>query len=993
MTARIEVGFKPDVRDAHGCKVRTRIREELGLDVREVATIDVYTVDMPVSADELLLLAGSPYSDGVTQVYSVQAPLASGFDWIVEVGYKPGVTDNAGRTALEAASLCLGRSPAEGEKVYTSRQYLFRGNLSRQDMDLIVTQLLANDLIQRHELASREEFESSCGISLPVPRVTGSEKAVIEQIDVAISDDGLVQLSRERLLALSLDEMLTIKDYYGRPDVQAGRSTFGLGCMSTDAEIEALGQTWSEHCKHKIFNAVIDYTDDTGKRETIHSLFSTCIKGSTQAIRDRLGSRDWCVSVFKDNAGVITWDDDYNLIFKVETHNSPSALDPYGGALTGIVGVNRDTIGTGMAAKLIFNTDVFCFASPQYEKELPPRILHPRRILEGVREGVEHGGNKSGIPTVNGSIVFDDRFLGKPLVYCGTGGIMPREILGRPSEVKLVHPGDVIVMAGGRIGKDGIHGATFSSEELHEGSPVTAVQIGDPITQKRMSDFILEARDRGMYRCITDNGAGGLSSSVGEMAQFSGGCDLDLKKAPLKYSGLQPWEILVSESQERMTFAVAPEKLKFFLKLAAVMGVEAMALGTFTDSGLFLIRYGDTTVACLDMEFLHNGLPPLQLKATWKPPQHEEPQFAEPADLTASLTGLLGRLNICSKEMVVRQYDHEVQGGSVVKPLTGVLNDGPSDAAVLRPVLDSMRGVVVSHGICPRYSDIDTYHMTACAIDEALRNFLCVGGSLEGIAGLDNFCWCDPIASDKNPDGEYKLAQLVRANRALYDYSTAYTLPCISGKDSMKNDYVIGDLRIAIPPTLLFSIIGGIDDVRRAVTMDVKQPGDQIYVLGMTKRELGASEYFALQGAVGNSVPKVDAAEALKLYRALNRTIGQGLVRSCHDCSDGGLGVALAESAFAGGLGMDIDLRMVPAEGLDRTDFLLFSETQSRFVVTVSPENCSLFEACMKSSTCSRVGSVRPDGRFSIVGLQGSEVIATDIAALKRSWQKTLEWM
>ncbi len=515
----------------------------------------------------------------------------------------------------------------------------------------------------------------------------------------------------------------------------------------------------------------------------------------------------------------------YNLVFKVETHNSPSALDPYGGALTGIVGVNRDTIGTGMAAKLIFNTDVFCFASPFHEKELPPRILHPRRIFEGVREGVEHGGNKSGIPTVNGSIVFDERFLGKPLVYCGTGGIMPRQILGKPSEVKLVHPGDVIVMAGGRIGKDGIHGATFSSEELHEGSPVTAVQIGDPITQKRMCDFILEARDQGMYRCITDNGAGGLSSSVGEMAQFSGGCDLDLKMAPLKYSGLQPWEILVSESQERMTFAIAPEKLNAFLNLAADMNVEAIALGHFTESGLFLVRYGDTTVACLDMAFLHEGLPPMQLKAAWKPPQYEEPSFAEPVDLTAALIRLLARLNICSKEMVVRQYDHEVQGGSVVKPLTGLLNDGPSDAAVLRPVLESMRGVVVSHGICPRYSDIDTYHMTACAIDEALRNFLCVGGSLDGIAGLDNFCWCDPIASDKNPDGEYKLAQLVRANRALYDYSIAYTIPCISGKDSMKNDYVIGDLRIAIPPTLLFSIIGSIDDVRSAVTMDVKTGG------------------------------------------------------------------------------------------------------------------------------------------------------------------------
>jgi phosphoribosylformylglycinamidine synthase len=423
------------------------------------------------------------------------------------------------------------------------------------------------------------------------------------------------------------------------------------------------------------------------------------------------------------------------------------------------------------------------------------------------------------------------------------------------------------------------------------------------------------------------------------------------------------------------------------------MDVEATALGTFTDSGLFLVRYGEATVACLDMDFLHEGLPPMRLKAVWTQPRHEEPTCPEPADLSDTLTRLLGRLNICSKEMVVRQYDHEVQGGSVVKPLTGLLNDGPSDAAVLRPVLTSMRGVVVSHGICPRYSDIDTYHMTACAIDEALRNFLCVGGSLEGIAGLDNFCWCDPIASEKNPDGEYKLAQLVRANRALYDYCLAYTIPCVSGKDSMKNDYVIGDLRIAIPPTLLFSVIGAIADVRRAVTMDVKQPGDLVYVLGMTKNELGASEYFALQGAVGNTVPRVDAAAALQLYKALSRAMGQGLVRSCHDCSDGGLGIALAESAFSGGLGMTIDLRKVPCLGIERSDYLLFSESQSRFVVTIRPENRTAFETCMMSSVLACIGTVSSDTVFTVTGLHGSPVIAADISVLKRSWQKTLEWM
>ena len=992
MTARIEVGFRPGMRDAHGCKVRSRIGQDLGLQVHDVETIDVYTVDMPVTREELGLLAAA-YSDAVAQHYSVSGPLARDFDWIAEIGYKPGVTDNAGRTAREVASLCLGRAPAGHERVYTSRQYLLRGNLSRAEVELIVTEILSNDLIQRHAIASRAEFEARGGIGLPVPRVTGSEAAVIEEIDIDIADDGLLRLSRERLLALSLEEMRTIKEYFSRPDVRAAREKFGLGGRATDAEIEALGQTWSEHCKHKIFNADIDYRDEDGGRENVRSLFSTCIKGSTQEIRDRLGDRDWCVSVFKDNAGVIAWDDEHNLVFKVETHNSPSALDPYGGALTGIVGVNRDTIGTGKAARLIFNTDVFCFASPFHDRELPPRILHPRRILEGVREGVEHGGNKSGIPTVNGSLVFDERFLGKPLVYCGTGGITPREVLGEPSHEKRVNPGDIIVMAGGRIGKDGIHGATFSSEELHEGSPVTAVQIGDPITQKRMYDFILQARDLGLYRCITDNGAGGLSSSVGEMAQFSGGCDLDLGRAPLKYSGLQPWEILVSESQERMTFAVAPERLAEFLKLAAAMDVEAVAMGEFTASGLFLVRHEGRTVCCLDMEFLHEGLPPMKLEAVWAAPRHPEPGFEEPADLTGSLAELLGRLNICSKEMVVRQYDHEVQGGSVVKPLTGIANDGPSDAAVIRPVLESMRGVVVSHGICPRYSDIDTYHMTACAIDEALRNFLCVGGSFEGIAGLDNFCWCDPIASEKNPDGKYKLAQLVRANRALYDYCTAYTIPCISGKDSMKNDYVIGDLRISIPPTLLFSVIGRIDDVRRAVTMDAKRPGDLVYALGTTAAELGASEYFAMRGAIGTSVPKVDAPRALRLYRALEGAIARGLVRSCHDCSDGGLGVALAESAFSGGLGMDIDARLAPREGAMRTDYLLFSESQSRFVATVAPESAGAFEACFKGCAFGRIGAVRPDGRLEITGLAGGKAVSADIAELKQAWQKTLQWM
>ncbi|HQG35301.1 MAG TPA: AIR synthase-related protein, partial [Syntrophales bacterium] len=838
-------------------------------------------------------------------------------------------------------------------RVHTSRQYLLRGALSRDEAERVASQLLANDLIERYEVVARADWDPVRGLPPFVPRVTGAERPTTELIDLDVADDVLLAISNDRVLALTLEEMQLLRDYFRNPAVQAERARVGLPAAAriTDAELECLAQTWSEHCKHKIFNSRIAYDDGTGRITEIDSLFKTYIKGATERIRaarTARGAVDFCLSVFVDNAGVIRFNDDYNLVFKVETHNSPSALDPYGGALTGIVGVNRDPFGTGMGAKLIFNTDVFCFAPPDYDRPLPKRILHPRRIYEGVREGVEHGGNKSGIPTVNGCLVFDERYLGKPLVYCGTGGIMPARLHGKPSHIKEILPGDLIVMTGGRIGKDGIHGATFSSEELHEGSPVTAVQIGDPITQKKMTDFLLVARDRGLYRCITDNGAGGLSSSVGETARLSGGCDLDLKRAPLKYPGLNPWEILISESQERMTLAVPPERIAAFLALAAKMDVEATVLGTYTDTGMFHIRYGGETVAYLDMDFLHDGLPQMRLRARWERPRRPEPDLPAPADLGAALRRMLSRLNICSKESVVRQYDHEVQGGSVVKPLVGVANDGPGDAAVLRPLLDTFEGIVVANGICPRYSDIDAYDMAACAIDEAVRNAVAVGADPDYLAGLDNFCWCDPVASEKTPDGEYKLAQLVRANQAVYDYTTAYGVPCISGKDSMKNDYAIEGTKISIPPTLLFSVLGRIADVRRAVTMDAKRAGDIVYVLGETKNELGGSEWYALHGCVGDNCPRVDAAAARRLYAALHRAMTAGLVASCHDCSDGGLGIALAETAFAGGLGMEVELGKVPRRGLDRDDYVLFSETASRFVVTVAPDKREEFEATMR---------------------------------------------
>ncbi|WP_456432574.1 AIR synthase-related protein [Thermosulfuriphilus sp.] len=1013
MLARVEVALKEHLRDAFGDKILRRIRDDLGLPVNHCRTIKIYQIEAEITQRDLEAFAHEALHDPVTQDVSLNRPLAREFDWLIQVGFRPGVTDNEGRVAKEALEILLRRPLSPSEAVYTATQYLLKGPLSRQDCQRIARELLANELIERWWIVSREEFDPDHGLVTSPPRVKEEAEIRVDYFDLSpLTDEELLDLSRQRLLALNLKEMQAIRDHFLRPEVVEDRRRYGLDHRLTDVELEALAQTWSEHCKHKIFNARITYTDEaTGETTVIDSLFKTYIVRATEEIRQAKGEKDFCLSVFVDNAGVIRLNERLSLAFKVETHNSPSALDPYGGALTGIVGVNRDPFCTGKGASLIFNTDIFCFAPPNWQSPLPPRLLHPKRIFEGVREGVEHGGNKSGIPTVNGSIVFDDRYLGKPLVFCGTGGIMPAQICEEPSHLKGARPGDLVVMCGGRIGKDGIHGATFSSEELHEGSPATAVQIGDPITQKKMTDFLLVARDECLYTSITDNGAGGLSSSVGEMARESGGAEIELAHAPLKYPGLQPWEILLSEAQERITVAVPPEKLDRFLELAEKMQVEVTVLGQFTDSGKFHIKYNGQTVGLLDLHFLHQGVPKLELTAVWRPPQKQEHHPPEPEDLGGLIHQMLGRLNVCSKEYVIRQYDHEVQGGSVIKPLVGIAADGPSDAAVLRPELDSYEGVVVSHGICPKFSDFDTYWMAANAIDEAIRNAVCVGADLEHMAGLDNFCWCDPIQSEKTPDGHYKLAQLVRANQALYDLTTTFGVPCISGKDSMKNDYLArglglkpddnpyrvgqvladGSLKISIPPTLLFSVVAKIPDVRQAQTMDFKAPGDLIYILGLTREELGGSEYFLSLGLLASSVPEVEAREARERYLGLGEAIRKGLVASAHDCSDGGLAVALAESAFSGGLGLDISLDDLPYEGKRRPDYLLFSESASRIVVTVPAEKAPDFEALFSGKVVSRIGRVVQEPLFRI-SWQGRTIVSENIWRLKESWQKPLAW-
>src|SRR3989339_337604 len=585
MLNRIEIGFKNGIRDALGERIKERIISHLRISVASVRTFEIYTLDGDLDREELEKAAGGPLSDPVVQNYALNKPLAASFDWLIEVGFRPGVTDNIGKTAGEAIAVLTGKKV----RVYTSRQYAVCGGalpfLSKNDAERIASELLANDLIQRYDIYPGEAWNPDARIKPYIPQVMGDDLPRTMEIDLNISDPELVKISQERLLALTLEEMKIIQRHLQDETFVARRKKLGLSGKITDAELECLAQTWSEHCKHKIFNARILYDDGSGEPRKINSLFNPCIKGSTNAIRKRMGANDWCLSVFSDNAGIIRFNEDWNLVFKVETHNSPSALDPYGGALTGIVGVNRDAFGTGMGAQLIANTDVFCFGPLDYNRPLPKKLFHPTRIFEGVRLGVEHGGNQSWVPTINWAICFDEGYIGKPLVFCGTLSIMPAKHQGEPSEYKKARPGDHILMCGGRIGKDGIHGATFSSLALEEVSPVSAVQIGDPITQKRMWDFLWVAKEENLYSCITDNGAGGLSSSVGEMAQDSGGAKLHLDRAPLKYPGLQPWEIFVSEAQERMTLAVPPQKVARFLELSKEMQVESSDLGEYTDSG------------------------------------------------------------------------------------------------------------------------------------------------------------------------------------------------------------------------------------------------------------------------------------------------------------------------------------------------------------------------------------------------------------------------
>ena len=948
-----------------------------------------YLLDGDLTADELARIADELLVDPALHDYVAMAldapPLAprpslAHMDWAVDVAYRAGVTDNEGESVRVGAAHAgiAGLTAAR-----TVRRTLIKSEASGEDVQAFAYATLANDLVEAVLVTRPDDATTATAfyrrlLALPPPGAP-----VINRVEIREADGTeLAAISRAGVLALDSDEMHAIQAYFR-----------GLGRDPTDGELETLAQTWSEHCSHKTFKAQIEYREDQAigiespdpavypmlaqlsqGSMRIESLLTSFLIAATEQVRP-----PWLLSAFVDNAGIIAFGSDDAISFKVETHNHPSALEPFGGANTGVGGVVRDVLG--VSAQPIANVDVLCFGPLDEPREaLPASVLHPARIAAGVVAGVRDYGNKLGVPTVAGAVLYDPGYTRNPLVFCGTVGLAPRG-----AHRQGAHPGDAVVVVGGKTGRDGIHGATFSSVELtHDTAEIvgTAVQIGDPITEKQVIDALLQASERGLFRAITDCGAGGLSSAVGEMGEQTG-VAVELADVPLKYPGLQPWEIWVSEAQERMVVAVPPDTLQPFLQLCRDEDVSATTIGHFGDDRRLRVTYRGIPLVDLEMEMLHGGRPPRVMQARWVPPATGD-ELSPPDDLRATLLELLAHPNIASKESVVRTYDHLVQGRTLQGPLGGRDGAGPTDAAVLQPRRDRDLAIAIGCGINPRYGLLDPYWMALAACDEALRNVVAVGGDPHQVALLDNFCWGDP----REPD---RLAGLVRATAGCHDAAVAWGTPFISGKDSLNNEYRDRDgRRVPIPGTLLISALAIVPGLACVTTLDIKAAGNLLYLVGMTRDELGGSHCLLLANMLGTHVPRVDLMPARAVFQQLHSAIAAGLVRACHDLSEGGLGVAVAEMLFGGDYGADIDLRAVPYQGQQPTaGTLLWSESASRFVVEIAPDDAAAFETQLRDVPVARVGATTDHQELRIMGLEGEEVLREPVAGLQAAWQST----
>ena len=955
---RIEVALKPGQMDPVGHEALAGMRA-VGLPATDVRVVRTYFLEGSLSAKDLETAAREVLADPVMDHAAVGGAATTGLTRAraVTVTRKAGVTD----PEAESAATTLRSLGLDVRRVKAARTYWVTGAPAPKggsdSLLLAAAKTLGNEAIEEVLAGTLEAWHFPAPAEVRVVR----REIPIRELDPA----ALTRLSTELHLSLSAVEMGAIREHFR-----------GLHREPSDLELETLAQTWSEHCKHKTLTGTVDYEDVDGRR-SIDNLLKSTIVAATRRL-----SKPWCLSVFKDNAGVIAFDDVDAVCMKVETHNHPSAIEPYGGAGTGIGGVIRDVLGTGLGARPVASTDVFCFGPPDLpDEEVPKGCMSPTRLMRGVVAGVRDYGNRMGIPTVNGAILFDPRYVGNPVVFCGCVGILPRSRIE-----KAAQPGDVIVAFGGRTGRDGIHGATFSSVELTSKSETVssgAVQIGDAIVEKKVLDVLLKARDEGLFTGLTDCGAGGFSSAIGEMGAETG-ADVDLSQAPLKYAGLRYDEIWISEAQERMVAAVPAAKWPRFRAICEAEDVEAVALGRFTDTKRLVVRHGKTVVGDLSMDFVHEGLPKVVRRATFVRgggPEHEGP---EAGDHTQTLLDLLATPDIGSKEWVIRQYDHEVQAGAVVRALTGA-TDGPSDAAVVAPKLGSTRGIVIANGINPGFGDVDPYAMAWAVVDEALRNAIAVGASLEHLAILDNFTWgrCD------KPD---RLGSLVRAAEGCRDAALHFGTPFVSGKDSLNNEFRTEDgTVIVVPPTLLISALGVIADVRKTVTMDLKRAGDLVYLVGETHDECGGSRWYRLRGLLGTNVPVVRPS-ARRVLASVEAALAAGHVRAAHDLSDGGLAVAAAEMAFAGDLGLDLDLAKVPSS-TKRSDRRLFSESTTRLLLEVPPEHAAAFEKAMAAASvpCASVGRVVEAKRLTLRAVSGDrDVVSAPLDALRDAWRGAL---
>ena len=928
-----------------------------------------WLIEGAFSQKDIEKLATTLLTDPITESYRIakvgDASLLKGpnnLPTVVHILPRTGVTDPAAQSACESLTL-LDLHP----KAVRSIKKFWIPDLDACDAKRLAWKLLASEAIHDVVIGPLSLDSLARGRSW-----TFSQQTICLN---GLNDTDLEKLSSECCLALTASELRAVREHFQN----LGREPFEI-------ELETIAQTWSEHCCHKTLGSPVDHIRPDGITK-YDNLLKETVFAATQKIRNSLGPKDWCVSVFRDNSGVVRFDGDHDICVKVETHNHPSAIEPYGGAATGLGGVIRDVLGTGLAAKPVANLDVFCVGPlDDSASEIPPGVIHPQRLLEGVVAGVRDYGNRMGIPTIAGGVFYDSGYTCNPLVFCGTVGVMPRNTADG-----CVKPGDLVVVAGGRTGRDGIHGATFSSIELSSSSETESggsVQIGHAINEKQLCDFVLTAAEHRLFNAITDCGAGGLSSAVGEMGAELG-AEISLDRVPLKYDGLSATEVWISEAQERMVLAVPEHNWEKMSALAQSEGVEATVIGTFTGQRKLVLKWHEQIAGNLDCHFLHDGRPKRRLISRYSPPQRTKTEWPDSLpDVIPCLLGILSAPDVASKEWIIRQYDHEVQGCSVLKPLFGP-GDGPADGTVIRGVLGRDRGIVLGVGLRHRLGPVDPYQMAAGGIVEAISNVIAAGADPNKIALLDNFCWGDTRR-------ESSLGTLVEACRACHDMAVAFNTPFVSGKDSLNNVFSFTDEdgqhhELSIPPTLLTTALGQVDDIRSTMSPDLKTAGNRIAIIGMTRDELAGSQLELLCGLTQGSSPQINVESCQATWSAVAMAIRSHCIASCHDISDGGLLAAVAEMAIGGKTGLRIDLKAIPSEITPESqtcDLIhAFSETPGRFICEVPMSCTKRFESIVGKLTWAWIGEVLDKPLLEIHDIVGQDTHVS-VDTLSQAWRQ-----